>query len=307
MFKNVLDDLGINLVISREAEHFIHVFGADEDYKIPLYHPMGIAYDGDRLYLSSADKMNRIIEYEINENKITLKGVHMLAGNHYIHELEIVNGKLHFNSTGTNTIRPYPLEGTLFSIFRPKFFENQSHPKQTIWLNSLKYRNISGNPVWYYTAFNSELYEKGKANLLGRGIVGMNDQIICRDLTVPHSVSIAFDKIWVCNSGFGSFGYVNNGSFKPVCNVPGWTRGVAWYGDYCFVGYSKLYLPKANQYAPELDASNTKCGIIMLKMIGGNLFEKCRIEWDDGYQIFDIQAIPNRLSFEGIGRELAGV
>jgi uncharacterized protein (TIGR03032 family) len=67
-------------------------------------------------------------------------------------------------------------------------------------------------------------------------------EIVSRNYSMPHSPRWYQGRLWVLNSGCGSFGYVDldQGQYREVEVVPGYTRGLAFQGQFAFVGLSKI-------------------------------------------------------------------
>ena len=69
---------------------------------------------------------------------------------------------------------------------------------------------------------------------------------------MPHSPRVHNGRLWLLNSGTGHLGFIDSHSrrFEPVTFVPGYARGLAFYGDYAFVGLSKPRREHAFQGLP---------------------------------------------------------
>jgi uncharacterized protein (TIGR03032 family) len=79
-------------------------------------------------------------------------------------------------------------------------------------------------------------------------------EVITRGLSMPHSLRWYAGRLWVCESGAGTFGFIepNSGRHVRVAEVPGFTRGVDFAGNLAFIGLSQgARSPKAvrRQYA----------------------------------------------------------
>jgi uncharacterized protein (TIGR03032 family) len=70
-------------------------------------------------------------------------------------------------------------------------------------------------------------------------------EIILGGLSMPHSPRIYRDRLWLLNSGTGELGWIEPGTgggagkFHPLAFCPGFVRGLAFHGNYAFVGLSK--------------------------------------------------------------------
>src|SRR5260370_1125237 len=69
--------------------------------------------------------------------------------------------------------------------------------------------------------------------------------ILCRGLSMPHSPRWYGGRLWVCESGSGTLGYVdrNTGRYEAVAAVPGFTRGLDLPGDPAFLRLAQVRQP----------------------------------------------------------------
>ncbi len=126
--------------------------------------------------------------------------------------------------------------------------------------NHLQLNSIAAGPSLrssFFTASTDAISRRrpGHANFPvdGRGVVfsGATREPVAFGLTRPHSARLREGRIWLLNSGYGEFGFVDGRSFSRVATLPGWTRGLAFHGRFAFVGTSRV-LPRFRQYAPGL-------------------------------------------------------
>jgi uncharacterized protein (TIGR03032 family) len=66
--------------------------------------------------------------------------------------------------------------------------------------------------------------------------------VIVEGLSMPHSPRLYEGRLWVLNSGWGHLSLVEiaQGQVQAVAAMPGYTRGLAFFGPYAFVGLSKI-------------------------------------------------------------------
>lgn len=295
----------ITVLASMEADHAILMLRPDSSkHTIPIRKPLGLCVQDDRLFLSSVGIRNRIWEYCFEQNSYLLNRVHVLEGWHYVHELTFSDNIPVFNSTGTNSIRmvsserEHPVIYSHHGLPKEWLWSDERHP-EVLWMNSLA--KIGDN--WAYSCFSKTPYCKWDEQdypvftcMDKRGAVYVGDNLVCEGLTVPHSVRYFDDRIWVCNSGYGEFGYIDDdGTFQATIRVPGWTRGCYWWNNLCFVGYSKLYQPRVRQYAPFFEGKESRCGIVVLE---DGIRAVAHITLDNWLQIFDLIVMDGRVMIE---------
>ena len=66
--------------------------------------------------------------------------------------------------------------------------------------------------------------------------------MITRGLSMPHSPRWYAGRLWVCESGAGTLGFIDpsTGRYEPIAEVPGFTRGLDFAGNLAFVGLSQV-------------------------------------------------------------------
>ncbi len=103
---------------------------------------------------------------------------------------------------------------------------------------------VDGRPR-YVTALGETDEPAGwRANKARGGILMdvASGEVITRGLSMPHSPRWYAGRLWVCESGAGTFGFIdpNTGKYEPIAEVPGFTRGLDFAGNLAFVGLSQV-------------------------------------------------------------------
>jgi uncharacterized protein (TIGR03032 family) len=119
-------------------------------------------------------------------------------------------------------------------------------------------------------------------------------QTVARGFAMPHSPRVHRGRVWMLHSGAGQLVLVDPacGKAETVTELPGYTRGLALYDRFAFVGLSKIRetstfggMPIAAR-RPEL-----KCGVGAVDLTTGRLV--AHLEFLSGVEeIFDVQVLP---------------
>lgn len=212
--------------------------------------PMGLAYSRGRLALGTA----ATVEYYRNMpevgHKLQPEGRHDAAflprkahvtGNIDIHEMAFAEDELWLVNTRFSCLCTLDGEHSFVPRWRPKFIsayaaEDRCH------LNGLEV--VDGKPK-YVTALGTADTQGGwRENKAGGGVLMdvESNEIICRGLSMPHSPRWYDGKLWVLESGNGTLATVDpaNGQLETVAELPGFTRGLDFFGPYAFVGLSQV-------------------------------------------------------------------
>ena len=99
------------------------------------------------------------------------------------------------------------------------------------------------------------------------------------------------------NSGAGQIGTIDiaNGKFEPVETVPGFTRGLAFQGQFAFVGLSKIRETSVFGGMPlEKDRASLRCGVAAIDLTTGRVV--ATLQFHSGVdEIFGVSVLPNTL------------
>lgn len=120
--------------------------------------------------------------------------------------------------------------------------------------------------------------------------------IVARDLSMPHSPRLHDQRLWVLDSGRGRLALVEPGTGKvlPVAQVPGYTRGLAFWGPYAFVGLSRIRETNAFGGLPIAEQrEELVCGVGVIDVRSGRTVATFRLE-NGVEEIFDVQVVPRR-------------
>jgi uncharacterized protein (TIGR03032 family) len=125
-------------------------------------------------------------------------------------------------------------------VWRP-FFISKLVAEDRCHLNGMA---MDQGEVRYVTAVcKSDVIDGWRDRRSNGGIVMdvIENKIICEGLSMPHSPRVHKDKVWVLNAGTGELGFVDqkHSKFEAVAFCPGFLRGLAFMGDYAFVGLSR--------------------------------------------------------------------
>lgn len=119
-------------------------------------------------------------------------------------------------------------------------------------------------------------------------------ETISRGFAMPHSPRIAMGRLWVLNSGAGQLGTIDaaTGRFEPVTCFPGFTRGLAFHGQFAFVGLSKIRETSVFGGMPiENDRANLRCGVGVVDLVSGQ--QVAMLQFHSGVdEIFAVGVLP---------------
>jgi uncharacterized protein (TIGR03032 family) len=119
-------------------------------------------------------------------------------------------------------------------------------------------------------------------------------ETIARGLAMPHSPRLAGGRLWTLNSGLGNLSHVDlaTGRVEAVEQVPGYTRGLAFHGQFAFVGMSRIRETSTFGGVPIAERRDElRCGVAVIDMRRGKAV--AYIEFKSGVEeVFDVQVVP---------------
>ncbi len=320
-FWETLAEARVTLLVTREYEHLVMALTVTDDEPRVSYmrvpHPSGIAVDRRRqvVHLASTRNPNQLHELAPASGVLERTDVrapsspgnplvpvrsHTYPGSFYLHDMALVRGRLHACAVGHNAIVRIGRDGRARRVWWPRCIEREAGPEFR--RNRLQLNSIGAGPTLRASFFSASSDHPGRIDpgdprfpVERRGVIfsGASREPVVRGLTRPHSVRLEGRRIWVDNSGYGELGFAEDGVFRPVVRLPGWTRGLCLLGAVAFVGTSRV-IPRFRAYAPGLDLDASECGLHAVDLRSGGVLGS--LTWPRGNQVFAVEWIPARWS-----------
>ena len=123
-------------------------------------------------------------------------------------------------------------------------------------------------------------------------------EVITRGLSMPHSPRWYAGRLWVCESGAGTLGYIDpsTGRYEPIAEVPGFTRGLDFAGGLAFVGLSQVRESAVFSGIPiteRMAEDERTCGVCVVDLASGQVVALLR--FDTAVQeILAVTVLPGR-------------
>jgi len=124
-------------------------------------------------------------------------------------------------------------------------------------------------------------------------------ETVVTGLSMPHSPRVHGGRLWVLNSGHGTFGYVDRdaGRFECVAECSGYARGLALIDDWALVGTSlPRHEPTFRGLPLEQKAAESgvpsRCGLQIVSLQRGEVTHWLRIDGDIR-ELYDVVVLPD--------------
>ncbi|WP_102796035.1 TIGR03032 family protein [Bowmanella denitrificans] len=178
--------------------------------------------------------------------------------------------------------------------WKPPFISELA-PEDRCHLNGMALKN--GRPG-YVTTFSKDNQATNWRNRAGKFegtlIDVQKNEILLENLSMPHSPRWYQGRVYFCNSGQGEICSYNpdTGDLKTIAEVPGFTRGISFYGPLMFVGLSKVRKSDVTRPAPLGEKyDETYSGIWVFNLEDGTQVGQIRFSGNVD-QIYDVAVLP---------------
>ncbi len=212
--------------------------------------PMGLAHNAGRLALGTATTVEEYRNMADVAAKLEPPGRHDAAylprnshitGNIDIHEMAYGDEGLWIVNTRFSCLCTLDGEHSFVPRWRPPFISGYA-PEDRCHLNGLEM--VDGRPK-YVTALGQTDTAGGWRDDKAAGGVLLDvdsGEAICSGLSMPHSPRWHDGRLWVLESGNGTLATVDldSGRIETVVELPGFTRGLDFFGPFAFVGLSQV-------------------------------------------------------------------
>jgi uncharacterized protein (TIGR03032 family) len=269
--------------------------------------PMGLALHRDRLAIGTTIQVWEYVDVPAVTARLEPPGRHdacflprscHVTANIQIHELAWgLDEELWVVNTRFSCLCTLDRSASFTPRWRPPFV-SALEPTDRCHLNGVAM--VDGRPR-YITALGETNAPAGwRENKASGGIVMdvESGEVLSRGLSMPHSPRWHAGRLWVCESGNGTLGYLDprTGQYQAVAATPGFTRGLDFAGDLAFVGLSQVRESAVFSGIPitqRLSAEERTCGVCVVDLARGEPVALLR--FDEGVQeVFAVQLLPGR-------------
>ena len=262
--------------------------------------PMGLALRRGRLALGTEIEVRefrnvpavakRLKPPDKNDAVFLPRSAHA-TGDVQIHDLAFAGDELWFVNTSFSCLCTLDPEHSFVPRWRPPFITALA-PEDRCHLNGLA---VVDDRPRYATALGETDEARGWRERKRDGGIVMDlvqNEVILRGLSMPHSPRWHEGKLWLLNSGEGSLGFVDlkERRYREVARVPGFTRGLDFAGRFAFIGLSQVRESAvfSGIAIAELPVAERRCGVWVVDTLTGATVAFTRFE-DAVQEIFAVE------------------
>src|SRR5262245_50977280 len=301
----LLSQLGVSLLVSTYQAGKVAAVGVAAGELTLEYHnferAMGLAVKPDCLavgaraqvwFLNSAADIAPRVEPAGRYDACFLTRSSHFTGEIQAHELAFGGDELWVVNTAFSCLCSLDGRHSFVPRWQPPFISTLA-AEDRCHLNGLAM--IDGVPKYVTALAECDTPQGWRENKVHSGclIDVASGQTVARGLAMPHSPRVHRGRVWLLHSGAGQLVLDDpaSGRAETVTELPGYTRGLALYDRFAFVGLSRIRetstfggMPIAER-RPEL-----KCGVGVVDLGTGRLM--AHLEFVTGVEeIFDVQVL----------------
>ncbi|MEO1621334.1 MAG: TIGR03032 family protein [Cyanobacteria bacterium J06632_3] len=318
-FPALLNQLNISLLVSTYQAGKLVVLRADGKQLNTHFRifdkPMGIAVNNKRLAIGTRTAVWDLWNVPAVVDKIEPKGKHdgcylprntHITGDIDIHEMAWGEAGLWIANTRFSCLCTIDNDHSFVPRWRPDFISSYA-PEDRCHLNGLAM--VDGKPK-YVSALGTSNQPRGwRADKANGGVVVdvETNRWVAQGLSMPHSPRWYRDRLWILESGKGTLATIDiaSGETTTLVKLPGFTRGLDFYGPLAFVGLSQVRETAIFGSIPITEQTDQEriCGVWVINIETGQVLAFVKFE-DAVQEIFAVQAIPGLLFPEIVNNQV---
>src|SRR4051795_2231123 len=277
--------------------------------------PMGMAVGNGRLAIGTAVDVWEFRNVPAVAEKLEPAGKHdacflprsaHVTGDVQIHEMAFVRGEergassegeneLWFVNTRFSCLARHDPDHSFAPVWRPKFI-SQLTPDDRCHLNGLCV--VDGKAKWVTALGETDTAGGWRENKKNGGVLIDIDsnEIVARNLSMPHSPRWHAGRLWLLESGTGSLGTMelNTGKYEPIVHLDGFTRGLEMVGNLAFIGLSQVRetaIFSGIQITERLQETERTCGVWVVDIERGQVVAFLKFE-EAVQEVFAVALLP---------------
>jgi uncharacterized protein (TIGR03032 family) len=313
-FPGILAQLGVSLLVSTYQAGKVLVVGSLGDKVSLSFHnleqPMGMAVTSRTLAIgtrrmvwflnASADLAPRLEPVGQYQGAYLTRSA-VFTGSIHCHDMAWCGNELWIVNTLFSCLATLSPQYNFVPRWRPPFITALA-PQDRCHLNGLASDGVQPRYVTALACTDTpEGWRPTKATS-GCVLDVSNGAAVARGLAMPHSPRLYDNRLWVLDSGRGLLTLVEPEKERvvPIAQVPGYTRGLAFFGPYAFVGLSRIRESNVFGGLPIAERrEELVCGVGIIDLRSGKTVATFMLR-SGVEEIFDVQVVPvGRLALSG--------
>ncbi len=313
-FKNWLSENHISIAFNTYNVGKLFMVGIDDMKQLQFsdasfHRAMGMAYHDGTFWMASQNQIWRFENFldkgqtSNGRDAVFVPVGATTTGMVNVHDVRVSDAGVFFVSSNFNCISKLHKKWSFEPVWKPTFIHDFDYGDRCH-LNCLALQNDHPKYVTCFAPTNTPNGWRTAPRDLASGLLidVQSNEIVCDGLDMPHSPQLHDGELYLANSGRGEFGSVNltTGKYKPICEVPGFTRGLAFWKHFAIVGSSKPRhrgVFEGNDATPlnkrlETTGEQPQCQISIIDLKTDSLVHHLTIN-GPASEIYDVCVLPN--------------
>jgi len=212
--------------------------------------PMGFDVSGNKLALASRNQVtihanDPVLAHNYKQpgqyDALYLPRVSWHTGDLNVHDIAFANDGLWIVNTRFSCLARLSDEVSFVPQWRPEFI-SEIAPEDRCHLNGLAL--VKGRPRYVTCLGESDTPGGWRENKAAGGVIidMKNNDVVVRNLAMPHSPRFYRKHLFVLNSGAGELLRISpvDGACEMICRLPGYLRGLSFVDDHAIVGLCRI-------------------------------------------------------------------
>ena len=308
-FPNWLAEQKASLVFTTYQAGRVFFVGTREGGRVSLFErffnrAMGLAVDGDRLWLASLFQLWKFTNslqpgqtWGRGYDRLYVPRVGFTTGDIDLHDIGVDdNGRVIFVNTLFGCLATVSTDYSFQPLWKPPFISRLA-AEDRCHLNGLA---MDGGKARFVTAVGrTDVADGWREHRQSGGVVVdvQSGEMACTGLSMPHSPRVHNGTLYVLNSGQGEFGKVDlaTGKFQPIAFIPGYLRGMSFINNFAVVATSKPRDGTFSGLALDDRLKNAgveaRCGISVIDLNSGDAVHWLRFD-SIIEEMYDVAVLP---------------
>ena len=308
---DLLKKINCSLVLSTyQAGKIIFISPSKEEDKLitlprSFDRPMGVTIKNNKMAISCKDEIitfanssQLALNYPYNKNiydNLWIPRMTYYTGQVDIHDIAYCNDGIYAINTSFSCLCKIEESYNFIPIWKPPFI-NELVSEDRCHMNGLVV--VDGNPKYVTTLGQTNIKQGWREDIISGGtLINIDDnKIILKNLAMPHSPRMYNNDLYLLLSASGEFVKVNieNESYEVIRKFNGFCRGLSFYNDYAFIGFSKLRKNSSTfsklPFSETANFSGIKVIHLPTRSLVGEIFFQTSVD-----EIYDINVLPESI------------
>jgi len=307
---SLLHQLGCTIVLSTYQAGKVVLVSAKDDKRLiqlprSFKRAMGIAVDGDRMAIATQSEVillrnSRELALSYPNKPNTYDAMYLPQATYYtghidMHDLHFGKDALWGVNTSFSCLCKIDADYSFRPVWQPHFISKLAS-EDRCHLNGLAMQE--DEPMYVSALGKGDSYQAWRDNITKGGVIMHipSNEVVVDGLAMPHAPRMYDGKLYCLLSAKEELICIDpeKGTYDSVAHIPGFVRGMAKYGDFLFIGTSKLRKGSSTFKHLKISKEADEAGVKVLHLPSGKI--AATLNWKMSVdEIYDVQVLPQTM------------